>query len=389
MLRMRRFALTSPVFLFLLFHLLSGQTPVTIGTTHMLRSSVLKETRTYQVSLPASYGWAVDRSYPLLVLLDGETHFIPTSGTVRYLSTHGEIPEMIVVGVHSTIRIRDFTQTDWSSHWVGGGGAPKFKKFLSDELLPAIAKSYRTNGYRILSGHSASGQFVLYTLASEPQLFNGYIAISPSLNWDNQLPRRSLEESFTHRDSLRAFLYFAWSDDLGQALTDDLALKEVLQKRSPKGFRWSAQGYPDETHISIPLTAHIDAFRRLFASYRFHDDLLEKGFAFAQQHFAAVSDTVGYHIAVPEEIVNNFGYEALQKGNVPEALRYFLLNTAGNPNSASSFDGLADAYEAAQEWKKAIAAIDTAVSLARRYHDPNLSYFIEHASKVRKKAVQK
>ena len=70
------------------------------------------------------------------------------------------------------------------------------KVFLSKELIPNIEKDYRTNSYRILSGHSASGQFVLYTLTSEPTLFNAYFAVSPSLDWDNNLPQRSLEESF-------------------------------------------------------------------------------------------------------------------------------------------------------------------------------------------------
>ena len=186
--------------LFIVFILLVNarfsQAQIVIGQKQVIHSNILNEDRTYQIYLPASYHWALDRSYPVLYVLDGESNFIHTVGSSSFLSSQGEIPELIIVAITSTVRIRDFTQTDWSSHWIGGGGAKNFKSFLSKELIPKIEKDYRTNSFRILSGHSASGQFALYTLTSEPSLFNAYFAISPSLDWDNNLPQRSLEESF-------------------------------------------------------------------------------------------------------------------------------------------------------------------------------------------------
>jgi uncharacterized protein len=364
-----------------------GQTPVIVGQTYVLHSQTLNEDREYQVCLPASYHWAADRSYPVLYVLDGESNFLHTASSVSYLSTHGEIPELIVVGITSTVRIRDFTQTDWSSHWVGGGGARNFRQFLSAELIPAIEKNFRTNHFRILSGHSAGGQFALYALASEPSLFNAYFAISPSLDWDNGLPERSLAESFAHADSLKAFLYFAWSDDLGQALEADQKLVGTLKAKSPRAFRWVANGMPDETHISIPLPAHIDALRQLFAGYRFHDDLLVNGIGFAEKHFEAVSATVGYTIPVPEDVINNFGYEELGKGNVQAALVFFKRNIAQNPYSANAYDGIADAYEKAAMWPEAIGASEKSIELERRFADPSLGYFAEHLKKIKDKST--
>ena len=81
---------------------------------------MLNEERTYRVSLPDSYAAEEDRRYPVLYVLDGQTHFLHTSGAASYLAAQGEIPEMIVVAIDSTVRIRDFTQSDWSSAWVGG-----------------------------------------------------------------------------------------------------------------------------------------------------------------------------------------------------------------------------------------------------------------------------
>jgi uncharacterized protein len=362
-----------------------GQIPVATGQKYVMHSSILKEDRTYQVSLPASYHWALDRRYPVLYVLDGETNFLHAAASAGFLAAQGEIPEVIIVGVTSTVRVRDFTQTDWPSHWIGGGGAKNFSAFLSRELIPRIDKDLRTNRFRMLSGHSASGQFVLYTLSSEPSLFNAYIAVSPSLDWDDGLPQRSLEESFARTDSLKAFLYFAWSDDAGPALEADQRVVRTLETRSPKGFRWVAKGFPDETHISIPLLAHIDALRQVYAGYRFHDDLLEKGFAFAEEHFQTVSATVGYPVPVPEGVINNFGYEELSKGKIQEAIAFFKRNITQNPNSANAYDGLADACEKAGMWEEAIASSQRAVALGKKFTDPNLGYFKEHLKKIKAK----
>jgi predicted alpha/beta superfamily hydrolase len=360
-----------------------GQDPVVVGQKHAIHSRILNEDRSYDIYVPASYRWASDRRYPVLYLLDGESNFLHTAGSVSFLSSQGELPEVIVVAITSTVRVRDYTQTDWSSHWVGGGGAKGFKSFLSRELIPRIEKEYRTNGFRILSGHSAGGQFALYTLTSEPSLFNAYVAISPSLNWDDHLPQKSLEESFAHTDSMRAFLYFAWSDDSGQAFADDQRLLETLETKSPKGFRWVGKGFPDETHTSIPLLGQIDALRQLYAGYRFHGDLLEKGVEYAEKHFQAVSKLVGYAMPVPEDVINDLAYEELNKGRIQEAIVLFQRNANDNPNSANAFDGVADAYEKGGLWKEAIVSSEKAVELAEKYGDPKLGYYTEHTKKLR------
>jgi predicted alpha/beta superfamily hydrolase len=357
--------------------------PVVVGQEHRLHSTVLNEERTYRVHLPDSYAWAKERRYPVLYVLDGETHFLHTAGSVAYLAAQGEIPEMIVVAVESTVRIRDFTQSDWSSAWVGGGGAANFKRFLSSELIPNIERTYRTDGFRVLVGHSAGGQFVLYCLASEPSLFQAYLAFSPSLDWDDNLPQKSLAKSFESTRSLKAFLYVARSDDSGRALADYEQLVETLKTRSPHGFRWYSQAYPDETHGSIPLVAQIDALRRLYSGYRFHGDLLAKGLDFAEKHFEAVSSTVGWPLPVPEGVINELGYEALSAGKTEVAIALFQRNVRDHPSSANAHDGLADAYEKAENWIEAAGASRRAAALAVEFDLPNREYFVRHAATMK------
>lgn len=362
--------------------------PVTIGESQAIHSDVLGEDRDYQVHLPDSYRWAKQRRYPVLYVLDGKTHFAHTSASVGFLAEHGEIPEMIVVAIASTIRVRDFTQSDWPEAWIGGGGADDFKRFLSTELIPEVERRYRTDGFRVLSGHSAGGQFALYCLTSEPALFQGYIALSPSLNWDDNLPQRSLEESFESRQRLPAFLYVARSDDSGRALADYERLVETLRTKSPSAFRWHSQAFPEETHVSIPLLAQIDALRHLYAGYRFHNDLLEKGLPFAQQHFQTVSKTLGWPVAIPEDVINSLGYAALGEGRAADAIALFKRNVETSPNSANAYDSLAEGYAEAGQLEEAVRASSQAVTLATAFDDPNRAYFVEQAKQMADRLAQ-
>ena len=362
--------------------------PIVLGETRRIHSAVLNEDRVYRVSLPESYGWAKDRRYPILFLLDGQTHFLHTAGSVGYLAQQGEIPEMIVVAIDSTVRIRDFTQTDWPSVWVGGGGAGNFKRFLSSELIPDVDKNYRSDGFRVLSGHSAGGQFALYCLTSDPSLFRAYFAISSSLDWDNNLPQRSLEQSLKATRELKAFLYVARSDDSGRPLADYERLVETLKANSPQGFRYHDRAYPDETHGSVALLAQIDALRQLYAGYRFHPDMAPKGLSFAEQHFRDVSKRVGWPLAVPESVINDLGYAALSGGKTQDAISLFKRNVQANPNSANAHDSLSEGYAKAEMWKDAARASDRAAALAVEFDHPNRSHFIDRARKMNERLKQ-
>jgi uncharacterized protein len=174
----------------------------------------------------------------------------------------------------------------------------------------------------------------------------------------------------------------ARSDDAGRALADYGALVDTLKTRSPEGFRWHSQPYPDETQGSVPLLAQIDALRRLYAGYRFHSDLMAKGLEFVEKHFADVSKTVGGPLPVPEGVINELAYEALATRKTDAALALFRRNVDANPSSANAYDGLADAYEKAGNWAAAAEAMQRAVALAEEFFLPNRDSFVRHAAKV-------
>ena len=69
---------------------------------------------------------------------------------------------------------------------AASGGAERFTQFLADELIPTIERTYPTSGHRTLIGHSYAGLFTIHTLIHHPDLFRNYVAIDPSLDWDDQ-----------------------------------------------------------------------------------------------------------------------------------------------------------------------------------------------------------
>ena len=348
--------------------------PVVIGEARQVHSRILGEDRTYRVHLPRGYAVSGER-YPVLLLLDGQTHFTHVAGSASYLADQAEIPPLIVVGLDSTVRVRDFTPTDWPAGWVGGGGAARFRDFLSQELVPELERAYRTDGFRILAGHSASGQFALYCLESAPALFQAYVALSPSLDWDDALPARGLERAFDGTPAVRAFAFVARSDDRGKPLEDFDHLVELLRAKAPPGLRWTSRAYDQETHGSVALVGMIDALRALYAGWRMPEDLAGQGLPAVEAYFAELSRTFGRPVPLTEGVVNELAYLALERQQPKEAVALFRRNVAAHPGSANAQDGLADGLVADGHPAAAVAAQARAVRLARLTGDPSLPEF--------------
>lgn len=362
--------------------------PVVIGETRHLRSALVGEERTYKVALPPGYEASTER-YPVLYVLDAQSHFTHVVGSASYLMDQGEIPPMIIVGLDSTVRVRDFTPSDWPKAWVGGGGAVKFRTFLAKELIPEIEKSFRTDGFRAVLGHSASGQFALYCLESEPSLFQAYLALSPSLDWDDNLPIRGLEQSFDQKPTLHAFAFVARSDDRDRPLADFNRLVDVFQKKAPAGLRWKSQAYDLETHGSIALVGAIDALRALYAGWRVPEGLSDQGLPAVEAYFAELSKTFGRPVPLTESIVNDLAYQALEKKQTKEALALFQRNVAAHGGSANAYDGLADALAADGQNDAAISAQATCVRLARQASHRELATFEKKLKRLKEKPPAK
>jgi predicted alpha/beta superfamily hydrolase len=360
-----------------------------------IKSAVLGEERTILVRTPAGY----DRNnvkYPVLYMTDGDAHIGHTSSTIEFLTRNGRMSDMIVVGITNTDRTRDLTPTKGTGNnaaqFATAGGADNFLKFIETEVIPQIEKSYRVQPYRILAGHSFGGLFAIHALITRPELFNSYVAVSPSLQWGDEATLKRAEEFFKTRKELNATLFTSLGNEPGDIGKDFVAFKELLAKTNIKGFEWEAEQYNDEDHGSVVLRSHYAGLRKVFDGWQMKRDpatgAVAGGLKGADEHYKWLSQKFGYSIPTPEGLINQLGYQALGSGNPEEAITTFKTNVERYPESANVYDSLAEAYEKTGHLDWAAPLYEKAQALGKQNDDPNAAVFAANFTRASEKLKQ-
>ncbi len=360
---------------------------VTIGEVKTLDSKVLGEKRAILVHLPVGYNITTD-SYPVLYLLDGKEHFMHAAGLADFLGTRGAAPQMIVVAIVNTDRVRDFSHTKETKginlEKMAGGGAEKFLSFIEQELMPFVEQSYRTQPYRILVGHSLGGLLATYTMLNHPGLFDAYIAISPYLAWDKEVIFRGMDEALAGRSGARGFFYATYGGLEGKEYDSTLrALRKTLARKA-HGLEWLVTRMPDDDHGTIVHAAIYNGLRHLYKSWRPTGDTDLAGL---KQHYANLSTKYGYDIRIPEQTVNLLGYKHLMAKKDPaKAVEIFEENVRLYPQSPNVYDSLGEGYEATGQIDKALGYYEIAVkklSQAPKYDQKVMQIYREHVARAK------
>lgn len=368
--------------------------PIVIGERSTIDSTIMGEQRTLLVSPPANYARSQER-YPVLYMTDGDAHLTHTRGAVDFLVRNGLMPDVIIVGVTNTNRTRDLTPTHafnvgddgTRQEVIDSGGAGKFLDFFARELIPAIEQRYRTLPYRIFAGHSYGGLFALYALASRPELFQASIAASPSLNFDDDYPLRTLAAFFKDRKELKQTLFVTMANEEAGAPSPTRfdRLQQLLETVKPTGFTWGTKLMAEETHGSVVLLSHYWGLRRIFESWPLP---LGPGFRFAggveevKKHFAEVSQRLGFSVVPPEDTVNAIGYNVLGASDLERAIALFKYNVEIHPLSANVYDSLGEALERAGRLEEARASYAKAAENAAKNTDERLPLFAANRDRV-------
>lgn len=192
--------------------------------------------------------------------------FVHVANAVDAAIKAGEMRPMLVVGIENTERRRDVTgPTEVESDRkiaprVGGSAA--FRAFFRDELMPEIRKRYRVTDEAAIIGESLAGLFVVETFFLEPELFGTYIALSPSLWWNQEELVRKAGERLKARPDLRKTLYLSSAgDDVGPE-TERLAA--ALRANAPAGLEWQYKPRTDLRHDNIYRSSAPQVLRELF-----------------------------------------------------------------------------------------------------------------------------
>lgn len=375
---------------------LAGE-PLQRGERFTIESKVMGETREIWVHTPPAYD-AGGMDYPVLYLTDGPAHFFHTASTVDFLASNGRIPSMIVVGVANTDRTRDLTPTRLVGDVEGGrgfptsGGADRFLEFFRTELIPHIEKNYRTEPYRVFAGHSFGGLFAVHAFVNHPDLFDAYIAASPSAWWDEQLVVRQAKSLLEKDGDFPKSIYFTVGNEGPQMRESFEALRAALEASKRPGLQARGRVFDDEDHGSIVMRTHYHGLEFIFDGWRLAPapngasiaDVLKH----IRAHYDGLSKRFKFRVRPNEQRINNFGYQVLGAGRVEDAIAVFEYNVQLYPASANVYDSLGEAQEKLGQVETARANYKKAWELGTKNSDPNVEIFKKNYERLSVKSAE-
>lgn len=368
MLKNRLFLFLLFVFCFSLAGFAQNQQVVSVvHTQHKINSTVLGEERTVLVRVPPNYA-QTDEKFPVVYMLDAHApQNAMMAGIIEQQVWGGVMPEMILVGIQNTQRVRDMTPT--KTERAGSGGGEKFLEFIEKEVIPMVEKNYRTQPFRIFAGHSLAGMTVVNSFVSRPELFNAYIAASPFLHWDNNYVVKRAEEVFKQNRDWKKTMFIALGDE-PPYMNGFNSFQDLLSRAKPKNFNYEFQHYKDENHGSIVLRAYYAGLRKIFDSWT---PPQSGSISDLESHYKKLSDRFGYKIQIPENLLNQIGYQFLNQNRNDEAVSAFRKNIENYPNSANVYDSLGEALEKTGQIKQAKENYEKAYNLAAKKGNTELA----------------
>ena len=226
---------------------------------HHLESVALGDTLEITI-VPPPADLPVAATAPALYVLDPFLTLDTVAGWSRVYGRYSEgvLPPAVVVGVghpgnderqFMARRIRDLTPTpvtgrEWKPP-LGAGQGPKLLDALAHEIVPFVEARHPTGGDRTVIGWSLGGLFVLTALFRRPGLFARYLAVSPSLWWENGLPLVWEKEWAAAHDDLAARVFLA-----------------VGSREQAPGGGWKSEGFSDEIIAWFRQVSNFRTFTR-------------------------------------------------------------------------------------------------------------------------------
>jgi len=310
----------------------------------------------------------------------------------------GFIPEMVLVGISSgNNRVKDLTPSKITTKYgmpfnEENGEAEKFFTFIEKELIPFIENKYPVTNYRTLIGHSYGGLFTVYSLLKHSEVFANYLAIDPSLDWDDQKLIKEAEGILATKKFDNKALFLSLSGHLhmlNSKVTIDNVMKDssdftlfarsnisfsnLVKQHAKNGLSSDWKFYPRDIHGTIAFPSIMDGLISLFEWYQWENTYKMSSFDTSKEELLNIvkhrekklKTHFGYsEPPYPEEVINMSGYMNMDMQQDEKAKMYFELGIKYYPESANSYDSMADYYEAKGDFTNALKFVNKAFELS-------------------------
>ena len=372
-------------FLLLTFYLLQAfpqkdGDDIVIGKYRKLHSEVTNEDRTLMVWLPRSYNES-NLSYPVIYLLYGQNtsaYLLPTITACDMLAATGAVPEMIIVGVASAERYRDYSS-------VSDGSIDNTSRFFINELFPYINSNYRTLDYRIVIGPQAGAVFSFYSLLNHPDLFHAFIIENPFVGPNRELLYEMAERFFNNNLTLRRFLFIKEEKDSNPLYVRTASeFAKLMNTRAPKDFRFSFRLEEPSGYFVPPVPAE-KGLLALFESYTFPETLKVENVNDIITFYKEISKNLGVDLPAPEHVLTMESDKLLTRGRYGELYELLEYMLSVYPNSLNALMRMGDLkrilgdYETAIEYYDQFLKIRPVDAIAIRNRRNNLEIYISES----------
>ena len=320
-----------------------------------LESEILNQKRNIFIYLPKNYDQDTTKTYPVHYVSDAPATSNLYFDLVRLHAITNNIPQSIVVGLSSDGRNNNFNIK---------GNTRQYLNFLQNEVIPHVEAHYRVNNYKIFTGHSAGGNFVLYTYLQSPELFNAYIAGSPGpIDQILNFAKTSTGEMTTGDPK---FLYssIGTEDDTDSLSFKNLQriFKEITSKKNQYHFSINL----GENHISNMAVNFQDGFQKLYKDWKFHlpDSLNIPIRDLLKHHYNHIEKKFGYRPEIDQwKVIFPIMDQLAQRGDFQNAIDILEYCIELYPESDQAYAFLAKAHFDQGNYKSGKSYLEKALDL--------------------------
>lgn len=360
---------------------------ITIATVDSMYSETLKEYREIWVHLPAD--GKEGEKYPILYVLDAPEQFTPAMGIVDHLELW-DMPKTIIVGIPNTDRMRDFTPTVVApapgEPYEKSGEYENFIKFMECELAPYLKNKYPVDEMSTIVGHSTAGLFVVSTYVSHPRVFDKYLAIDPSVWWDDEAFLETAEELLQEDNYKNKSLHITAANSYDvdtvrvrrmntkqtAGLRANLNLHDILVANK-KHLDVTWEYYPEDDHRSLIIPSLYSGIKNLFNWYKFKERWrfnTPKEYSAAEltqpfyDHFSTLSTHFKREMKPNWQFANDVGFFILEAHDLPKKAKAYLeVNLHFYPDESRSYVAMGDFYAKEKETREAIVNYQKAIEI--------------------------
>lgn len=250
-----------------------------------ISSEIFGSDRKFNVFVPERYHNNKSDSLGVIFILDSQSQefFNNAKSIIDYLIWSYQIAPMIVVGIHSENRHKEFIPLDKSldeNHSENIGQAEKLRKHLKEEVFPILDTTFRINKFKVLIGHSRAGAFIANTIfGNNKDLFNAYISISPGMDYLNRQILNDAEKMIKSNADFNIFYYCTYGtvgsyEPYFQKQVN--YLDSLFMAYPNKTIQWNKKELKGKSHWSVVAPSIVEGLIEMNRAYQVDQFLIEE-----------------------------------------------------------------------------------------------------------------